>query len=46
MAYFGTVEQRNLHGLICIPVLPKSLAGIDIYIFFSFIHLVFLGGLS
>lgn len=40
MAYFGTVEQRNLHGLICIPVLPKSLAGIDIYIFFSFIHLV------
>ncbi|KAH9421434.1 Hedgehog receptor [Dermatophagoides pteronyssinus] len=26
MAYFGTVEQRNLHGLICIPVLPKSLA--------------------
>ena len=34
MAYFGTVEKRNLHGLICIPVLPKSLAGIDIYIFF------------
>ncbi|KAH7645581.1 patched domain-containing protein 3-like [Dermatophagoides farinae] len=26
MAYFGEVERRNLHGLICIPVLPKSLA--------------------
>ena len=27
MAYFGDVERRNLHGLFCIPVVPKSLAG-------------------
>ncbi|OTF82950.1 hypothetical protein BLA29_007954 [Euroglyphus maynei] len=26
MAYFGEIEHNNLHGLICIPVLPKSLA--------------------
>ncbi|UXI23047.1 hypothetical protein NH340_JMT08990 [Sarcoptes scabiei] len=44
MAYFGEVESRNLHGLICVPVLPKSLAGklVDIFqwgkifYFFSF----------
>lgn len=29
MAYFGEVEQKNLHGLICVPVLPKSLAGMS-----------------
>lgn len=27
MAYFGQVERNNLHGLICVPVVPKSLAG-------------------
>jgi hypothetical protein len=27
MAFFGNAEKRNLHGLLCIPVLPKSLAG-------------------
>ncbi|CAG2166800.1 unnamed protein product [Oppiella nova] len=26
MAFFGNAEKRNLHGLLCIPVLPKSLA--------------------
>ena len=36
MAYFGEVERRNLHGLICIPVLPKSLAGMT-YFFHLFI---------
>lgn len=28
MAFFGHAEKRNLHGLICVPVMPKSLAGI------------------
>ncbi|CAG2101269.1 unnamed protein product [Medioppia subpectinata] len=26
MAFFGHAEKRNLHGMLCIPVLPKSLA--------------------
>ncbi|XP_054167709.1 patched domain-containing protein 3-like [Oppia nitens] len=26
MAFFGHAERRNLHGLLCIPVMPKSLA--------------------
>ncbi|KAJ6224071.1 hypothetical protein RDWZM_002616 [Blomia tropicalis] len=26
MAYFGKVERNNLHGMICVPVVPKSLA--------------------
>lgn len=39
MAYFGEIERRNLHGLICVPVLPKSLAGIDIHFFRCFVRL-------
>ncbi|KAI1292848.1 Patched domain-containing protein 3 [Halotydeus destructor] len=26
MALFGHAEKRNLHGLICVPVMPKSLS--------------------
>lgn len=26
MAYFGEAERKNLHGLTCVPVMPKSVA--------------------
>lgn len=34
MALFGHAEKRNLHGLVCVPVMPKSLASKSF--FFSF----------